>query len=167
MNLSSCGFGFGFDSKGTFSHPSGGVGRNVLTFGVDMSSSVHADNKKGSKLVPGEGFTESFVITLYAEKMYSVNFTEINKKFCLRLHYNGVNSYLFFDSEIIKFKTDESKMIENTLCLGNASKETDENGLNKTNLYKHVYDFNVDYHAIAVDDILDIHKYLIEKNNIK
>ena len=27
--------------------------------------------------------------------------------------------------------------------------------------------FSVDYDAIAVDDILDIHKYLMEKNNIK
>ena len=53
--------------------------------------------------------------------MYSVNFTKINKKFCLRLHYNGVNSYLFVNcAEIIKFKTEESKMIANTLCLGNS-----------------------------------------------
>ena len=27
-----------------------------------------------------------------------------------------------------------------------------------------VYDFSVDYDAIAVDDILDINKYLIKKN---
>ena len=56
--------------------------------------------------------------------MYSVNFTEINKKFCLSLHYHGANSYLFVNStEIIKFKTDKSKIIVNTLCLGNISKE--------------------------------------------
>ena len=27
--------------------------------------------------------------------MYSINFTEHNKKFCLSLHYNGANGYLF------------------------------------------------------------------------
>ena len=39
------GYGIGFDSSGTFSHPSGGDGRNVIIFGADMSSSVHANNK--------------------------------------------------------------------------------------------------------------------------
>ena len=38
------GYGIGFDSKGVFSHPSGGNGRNVIIFGVDMSSSPHTDN---------------------------------------------------------------------------------------------------------------------------
>ena len=32
------GHGIGFDRKGFFSHPSGGTGRNVIIFGVDMSS---------------------------------------------------------------------------------------------------------------------------------
>ena len=36
-----------------------------------------------------------------------------------------------------------------------------------TGLYGYVYDFSVDYDAIAVDNILDIHKYLIKKHNIK
>ena len=39
------GYGNGFDSKGTFLHPSGGTGVNVVVFGADMSSSVHANNK--------------------------------------------------------------------------------------------------------------------------
>ena len=39
--------------------------------------------------------------------------------------------------------------------------------MRKTGLYCHVYDFSFDYRAIAIDDILDIHKYLMEKNNIK
>ena len=30
----------------------------------------------------------------------------------------------------------------------------------------HIYDFSVDYDAVDVDDILDIHKYLMEKNDI-
>ena len=39
-------YGFGFDMKGTFSFPSGGFGKNIIIFGVDMSSSVYVDNKK-------------------------------------------------------------------------------------------------------------------------
>ena len=35
-----------------------------------------------------------------------------------------------------------------------------------TRLNGYVYDFSVDYNAAAVDDIKDIHKYLIKKNNI-
>ena len=37
------GYGIGFDSRGTFSRPSGGTGLNVIVFGADMSSSVHAN----------------------------------------------------------------------------------------------------------------------------
>ena len=48
----------------------------------------------------------------------------------------------------------ESKMIANTLCLVNISKETYANGIDKISLYRHVFDFNVDYNPIAVDDIL-------------
>ena len=38
--------------------------------------------------------------------------------------------------------------------------------MQKTGFNGCVYDFSVDYVAIAVDDILDIHKYLMKKNNI-
>ena len=40
------GYGIEFDRKGSFSFPSGGYGQNVIIFGVDMSSSIHIDNKK-------------------------------------------------------------------------------------------------------------------------
>ena len=40
------GYGIGFDRRGSFSVPSGGFGQNVIIFGVDMSSSIHVDNKK-------------------------------------------------------------------------------------------------------------------------
>ena len=35
-----------------------------------------------------------------------------------------------------------------------------------TGLNGYVYDFRVDYNATAVDDIKDIHKHLMKKNNI-
>ena len=69
-----------------------------------MSSSVHVDNKKKYILVLGEGPTQGLDgTTLTAEKKYSINFTENNTRFCLSLHYNGANSYLFVHgTEIIK-----------------------------------------------------------------
>ena len=59
-----------------------------------MSSSTKIDNKKKDILFLGIGPTQGLETTLSAEKMYSINFTEKNTKFCLSLHYNGVNSYL-------------------------------------------------------------------------
>ena len=89
------GYGIGFDRRGSFSFPGGGFGQNVLIFGVDMSSSAHIDNKKKDILVLGKGPTQGLEHTLTAEKMYSINFTVTKKKFCLSLHFNAVNSYLF------------------------------------------------------------------------
>ena len=40
------GYGIGFDRKSSFSFPDGGFGQNIIIFGVDMSSSIHIDNKK-------------------------------------------------------------------------------------------------------------------------
>ena len=88
------GYGIGFNREGSFSFSSGGYGQNILIFGVDMSFSAHIDNDKKDILVLGFGPTQGLEHTLTAEKMYSINFTEKNKRFCLSLHYNGANSYL-------------------------------------------------------------------------
>ena len=118
------GYGIGFDRRGSFSFPGGGFGQNVLIFGVDMSSSAHIDNKKKDILVLGKGPTQGLEHTLTAEKMYSINFTVTKKKFCLSLHYNGENSYLFVNgTEIYKFKAKDSEIVETPLCLGNISKD--------------------------------------------
>ena len=56
--------------------------------------------------------------------MYSINFMVTKEKFCLGLHYNGANSYLFVNgSEIYKFKAKDSEIVSTLLCLGNISKE--------------------------------------------
>ena len=68
-------YGIGFDRKTVFSFPSGGFGRNIIIFGVDMSSSAHIDNKKRDILVLGKGPAQGLEHTLTAEKMYSINFT--------------------------------------------------------------------------------------------
>ena len=58
------------------------------------------------------------------------------KEFCLRLHYNGANSYLFV------WSLDNMKKI----------------GFNG-----YVYNFSVGYNATDVHDILDIYKHLMKK----
>ena len=118
------GYGIGFDRHGFFSHPSGGTGRNVIIFGVDMSSSTKIDNREKYIFILGKGPQQGLEHTLSAEKMYSINFTENNKKFCLSLHYNGANSYLFVNGiEIYKFKAKDSEIVATPLCLGNISKD--------------------------------------------
>ena len=84
------------------------------------------------------------------------------------LHYNGANSYLFVNgTEIHKFKAKDFEIVAIPFCLENISKEFSVDNLRKkTGLNGYVYDFSVDYDGIAVDDILDRHKYLMEKNGI-
>ena len=74
------GYGIGFDRHGFFSHPSGGTGRNVIIFGVDMSSSTKIDNRKKDILILGKGPTQGLEHTLFAEKICLINFTENSKK---------------------------------------------------------------------------------------
>ena len=161
------GYGFRFDRRSSFSFPGGRFGQNVLIFGADMSSSSHIDNKKKDILVLGKGPTQGLEHTLTAEKMYSINFTVTRKKFCLSLHYNGANSYLFVnDMEIYKFKAKDPEIVATPLCLGNISKDWPEDNMKKTGFNGCVYDSSTDYDPIAADDINDIHKYLMKKNNI-
>ena len=99
--------------------------------------------------------------------MYSVNFTDHRKKYCMSLHYNGANSYLFVNgTEIIKFKAKDSNIAINPLCLGNISKDWSVDNMKDTGLNGYVYDFSVDYDATSADDIKHIHKYLMKKNRI-
>ena len=98
--------------------------------------------------------------SLTAEKMYSINFTVSNVQFCLSLHYNGKNSYLFVNGiEIYKFKAKDSEIVASPLCLGSILKDwSTDNMKKKTGFNGYVYDFSVDYDATSVDDIKDIHK---------
>ena len=115
-----CGHGIRFDRHGSFSFPGTGLGRKVIIFGVDMSSSTKIDNRKKDILILGKGPSQGLEHTLSADKMYLINFTEHNKNFCLSLHYNKANSYLFVNcKEIHKFKAEDSD------CLANISKKLD------------------------------------------
>ena len=86
-----------------------------------MSSSTHATNKANNILVLGKDFIQGIKnTTIYVEKMYLINFKTTGRRFCFSLHYNGDNSYLFIGGrEMIKFKTKDSEIVANPLCLGN------------------------------------------------
>ena len=133
-----------------------------------MSSSTKIDHKKKDILILGFGITQRLgELLLSAEKMYSINFTKVNTKFCLSLHYNGANSYLFVNGkEIHKFTANDPEIVPNYLYLGNVSKDFSASNMRKTGFNGHIYDFSVDYYAIAVNDMLDIHNYLMKKNDI-
>ena len=70
------GYGLGFDSTGQLSHPQGGMARNIIIFGVDLSNSVHTTNKTQNILILGHDLSQKVNnTTIYAEKMYSPNFS--------------------------------------------------------------------------------------------
>ena len=151
-------YGIGFGRHGEFSFSTREFGRNCIVFGADLSSSSYANNKKNNILVLGKDFIQGINnTTIYAEKLYSISFTENNKKCCLSLHYNGDNSYLFVNgTEIYKFKAKDSEIVASLLCLENISKDSSVDNMKETGLNGYVYDFSVDYDGIAVDDMLDI-----------
>ena len=100
-----------------------------------MSSFTKVDNRKKNILILCRGPTQGLEHTLSAEKMYSISFTENNKKLCLSLHYNGTNSYLFVNGiEIYKFKPKDSEIVATALCLGNISKDWTIDNMKKTGL---------------------------------
>ena len=118
-------------------------------------------------LVLGKGPTQGLEQTVTAKKMDSINFTTTNKNFCLTLHYNGANSYLFVNgAEIYKFKAKDSEILVGPICLGNISKDWSVDNMKRTGFTVFVYDFSFDYDPIAVHNIKDIHKYLLKKNYI-
>ena len=123
----------GFDRHGEFSFGNG-LGKKCIIFGADLSiRSSHDNNKKNNILVLGKDFVQGINgTTIYAEKLYKINFTENNKMFCLSLHYNGANSYLFVNgTEIYKFEAKETVIVARPLCLVNISKDFSVDNIKK------------------------------------
>ena len=170
------GYGLCFDEGGEFGHTvrQGNFdrttdARNVIIFGADMSSSIHATNRANNIYVMGKEFIQGINnTTIYAEKLFHNNFTELEEKFVLSLHYNGDNSYLFANGrQELKFKAKDDQMIDEKLYIGNLSGEWTKSESEKTGLYGNIYDFVVDYRAInGVKPIYDMHRYLMTKHNI-
>ena len=134
------GYGICFDEGGMFSMGNINNGRNVLIFGVHGNSVVHSNNKANNIFIMGDGFVQGINdTTLYAEKIYSKNFSAVNEKFVLSLHYNGDNSYLFVKGkQELKFKAKHEQIVREKLCLGNISNDWTVANAEKTGLV--VYD---------------------------
>ena len=170
------GYGICFDEGSQFGHTmiEGGRNhitncRNVLTFGADMSFSIHRTNRANHIYVMGDGFTQGIHdTTLYVEKKYFRNFTEPNVKFVLSLHYNGDDSYLFVNGrQELKFKCKTDQLVKEKLCIGNLSDQWTTSESEKTGLHGNIYDFVIDYEQIlGVKPIYDMHRYLMTKHNI-
>ena len=78
-----------------------------------------------------------------------------------------MNSHLSVNgTEIYKFNAKDSEIVPSPLCLGNISKDWSTDNMKKTGFNGYVYDFSKDYDSTDADDISDIHKQLIKKNNI-
>ena len=62
---------------------------------MDRSGSSHASNQANNILVLGKSTTQINNTTIYAEKMYSINFSATKKRFSSNLHYTRDRSHLF------------------------------------------------------------------------
>ena len=74
--------------------------------------------------------------------------------------------YFVNGTEIYKFKAKDFEIVTSQLYLGNISKDWSIDDMVRTGFTGYVYDYSVNYDATDVDDIKDIHKYLMKKNNI-
>ena len=87
----------------------------------------------------------------------------------MSLHYNAVNSYLLVNGkEFFEFKADNKNVnFPTQFCLGSVSNRFSATESIEVSLNGNVNDFSFDYNSIDKSDILNIHKYLMTKNNIK
>ena len=160
------GYGICFDEGGMFSMGNINNGRNVLIFGVHKNSVIPSNNKANNIFIMGDGFVQGINdTTLYAEKIYSQNFTAVNKKFVLSLHYNGHDSYLFVNGKReLKFKAKDDQIVKEILCLGNISDDWTTANAQKTGLCGEICDFAVDYTSTNIGDIYNVRRYLMKKH---
>ena len=147
-----------------------GTARNVIIFDGYSSSSSHVDNRKNNFLIlvlgPIYGINGK---SGSADKRFGINFTKSNIKFCLSLHYIMMIIVMSVNGkEIVKFKANSKNVnFPTQFCLGSISDGFNATESREVSLNGNVYDFSVDYNSIDKSDILNIHKYLMTKNNIK
>ena len=82
-----------FDFRSDFLFTNASMGKNVIIFKIDMSSSVHLDGKNKDILILAEWPTQGLDdMALTAEAVYPINFTQPSKRFVFSLNYNGSKS---------------------------------------------------------------------------
>ena len=161
------GRGLAFDSRGEWTHADGSTARNIFIFGTDNSNSKFDDNRKLNFTCLGRGYTEFFKgKNVFAESVFKKNFTKNNIKFVLSLHYNSDKSYLIVNGEeIYNFKALKN-LKAGTLALGILHKNYPDEEVKDVSLYGNVYEFSVDYRALEVEEIKNIHTYLMKKHGV-
>ena len=121
-----------------------------------------------NKIILEFGPTKGLDDTTLTAEAQCFNIQLSNRKFCLSLHYNGSNSFLFVNiTKIYQFKAKGSELKKYPLQLGNISGDVSASNIKKTGLHGCLYDFSVDYRAFDTSIIIDIHKYLMKKHDIK
>ena len=85
--------------------------------------------------------------TLYAEKLYSQNFTAANKKFVLSLDY-------------------KRNIVKEILCLENNSDNWTVANAQKTEFWGEIFHFAVDYTSTNIGDIYNVQRYLLKRRSI-
>ena len=121
-------------------------------------------------LIVGEG--DTFVINGSfgaPEKNLILFLLKQRKKHCLSLHYNSDKTYLFVNGKkIYKFKPSHKNVsFPSQFFLGSISDKFDCVNSEEVSFKGNVYDFSVDYGSIEKSEVLNIHKYLMSKNNMK
>ena len=150
-----------FDGKGSWSF-NDNFPRNPTIFGMYNSSSSHTDSLENDFFVLGKGDGS------FCAPGKKNNFSKAKTKFCLSLHYNSDNTYLFVnDKEIYKFKANNKNFnFLPQFSLGSIPNKFDYDDSEKVCFKGNVYDFSVDYDAIDKSNILRIHKYLMIKSKV-
>ena len=145
----------GFDSFSNISLHDGTMGKNLIIFGADMSSSVHLDNKGKYISIHGKGPTQGLDDTTLTEEVkYHINYTQSEKRFVLSLPYNGSNSFLFINAaKVYQFKAKNSEIKDYALYSGSISTDFTINNMKKTTRLKRVVIFFVDFNPIDTNDI--------------
>ena len=144
------GYGVAFDGKCEWSFGNY-YAKNVIIFCVDNSLSSHTDNLKNNFLILGEGATFGINGSFGApEKKFSINFSKANTTFCLSLHYNADNNYLFVNGkEIFKFKAhNKNDNFPTQFCHGSTSNGFSATESREVTLNGNDCDFSVDYNSI-------------------
>ena len=159
------GYGIAFVGKVSWSLGND-CARNFVIFGVDNSSSSYTDNQKKNFSVLSEGDTFGINGRFDApEKKFSINFGNAKTAFCLSLVIRVI-CLLLGEKPLnlkltIKMLTFQLNFVSEVLLIKCSLSESKE-----VSLKGNVYDFSVDYNLIVIDDILDIRKYLIKKNDV-
>ena len=141
------------------------MGKNIIIFGADMSSSVHVDNKGKDILILGEGLTQGLDdTTLTVEANIPLNlYNQIEDLYLVYTIMEATLSYLLMLQKMYQFKANDSEIKKYTLCLGNVSKDFTINNMKKTGLKRSVKFFSLDYRSINTNGVLDIRKYLMKE----